>query len=133
MPFFIFFISFFVMTTLFKQLYLANGLSTHCHFSTKLMLIIAQSSTTTQHLHSFEFTLVNKSHSQHFVVTVCYEGYHFLILYACAHVVSFPEHIRTYVNLHDMIVYGDIKICRSNVKTSRFLEKLRSASAAHLT
>jgi len=31
----------------------------------KLMLITAQSSTTTQRLHSFEFTLVNKSHSQH--------------------------------------------------------------------
>jgi len=34
------------------------------HFSTELILITVQSSTTTQHLHSFEFTLVNESHSQ---------------------------------------------------------------------
>ena len=48
---------------------------------------------TTQRLHSFKFTLVNKSHSQHSVVAVCCEGHHFLILYACAHVVSFPDKI----------------------------------------
>ena len=36
---------------------------------------------------------------------------------------------RTRVNLHNTIVYRDIKIYRSNVKTLRFLEKLCSASA----
>ena len=43
---------------------LNNRLSTHRHFSTKIMLITVWSSTTTQHLHSSKFTLVNKSHSQ---------------------------------------------------------------------
>ena len=38
---------------------------------------------------------------------------------------------RTRVNLRNTIVYGDIKIYRRNVKTLRFLEKLRSASAMH--
>ena len=33
-----------------QQRYLANGLSTHRHFNTKLMLITARSSTTTQRL-----------------------------------------------------------------------------------
>ena len=57
------------------------------------MLITARSSTATQRLHSFKFTLVNKSHSEHSVVAVRCEGRHFLILYACAHVVSFPGQI----------------------------------------
>ena len=74
-----------------QQRYLANGLSTHRHFSTKLMPIAAQSSTTTQHLHSFKFILVNKSHSQHSEAAVRCLGRHFLILYACAHEVSFPD------------------------------------------
>ena len=38
-----------------------NGSSTHCHFITKLMLITAQIFTTTQRLHSYEFTLVDKT------------------------------------------------------------------------
>ena len=76
-----------------QQRYLANCLSTHRYFSTKLMLITARSSTTTQRLHSFKFTRVNKSHSQHSVVAVRCEGRHFLILYACAHVVLFPGQI----------------------------------------
>ena len=76
-----------------QQRYLGNGLSTQRHFSTKLMLITTRSSTTNQHLHSFKFTLVNKSHSQHSVVAVCCEGRHFLMLYACTHVVSFPGQI----------------------------------------
>ena len=57
------------------------------------MLITARSFPTTQRLHSLEFTLVNKSHSQHSVVAVRCEGRHFLILYACAHEVSFPGQI----------------------------------------
>ena len=68
-------------------------LSIHRHFSTKLMLITTRSSTSTQCLHSFKFTLVNKSHLQHSVVAVRCEGRHFLILYACAHEVSFPGQI----------------------------------------
>ena len=48
-----------------QQQYLENGLSTHHHFSMKLMLITSQRSTTTQNLYRFKFTLVNKSHSQH--------------------------------------------------------------------
>ena len=75
-----------------QQLYLENDLSTH-HFSTKLILIRTQSSTYTQRLHSFKFTLVNKSHSQHAVVSVRCEGRHFLILDACAHEVLFPGQI----------------------------------------
>ena len=74
-----------------QQRYLANGLSTHRHFSTKQMLITARSSTTTQRLHSFKFTLVNKSHSQHSEAAVRCEWRHFLILYACVHKVSFPD------------------------------------------
>ena len=38
---------------------------------------------------------------------------------------------KTHANLRDTIVYRDIKIYRSNVKTLRFLEKLRSAPATH--
>ena len=53
--------------------------------------ITAQNSTTTQHLHSFKFTLVNKSHSQHAVGCCCCVGCHFLILYACAFIASFPD------------------------------------------
>ena len=74
-----------------QQQYLANGLSTHHQFSTKLMLITARSSTTTRRLHSFKFTLVNKSHSQHPEAAVRCLGRHFQILYACAHEVSFPD------------------------------------------
>ena len=55
------------------------------------MLITARSSTTTQRLHSFKFTLVNKSHSQHSEAAVRCLGRHFLILCACAHEVSFPD------------------------------------------
>ena len=73
--------------------YLANGLSTHSHFSTKLILITTRISTTNRRLHSFNFTLVNKSHSQHSVTAVRCEGRHFVILYACAQVVSFPYQI----------------------------------------
>ena len=68
-----------------------NSLSAHRHFSMKLMLITAQRSMTTQHLHSFKFTLVNKSHSQHSEAAVCCLRRHFLILYACAHQVSVPD------------------------------------------
>ena len=70
-----------------------NGSSTHLDFSTKRMLITACSFPTTQRLRSLKFTLVNKSHSQHSVVAVRCEGCHFLILYACAHEVSFPGQI----------------------------------------
>ena len=76
-----------------QQRYLENGLSIYRHFSTKLILITTWSSTYTQLLHSFKFTLVNKSHSQRSVVAVRCEGCHFLILYACAHEVSFPGQI----------------------------------------
>ena len=48
----------------------------------KLMLITARSSTTTQRLHSFKFTLVNKSHSQHSEAAVRCLGRHFII---CTH------------------------------------------------
>ena len=67
------------------------GSSTHLGFSTKRMLITALSFPTTQRLHSFKFTLVNKSHSQHSEAAVRCLGRHFLILYACAHEVSFPD------------------------------------------
>ena len=73
--------------------YLANALSTHRHFSTKLILVTTRSSTTTQRLHTFKFTLVNKSHSQHSGAAVRCEGRHFLMLYACARVVSFLSQI----------------------------------------
>ena len=87
-PFFVFFLlSFFVQLSIFQQWYLANSLSAHCHFRTKLM----RSSTTTRCLHSFKFTLVNKSHSQHSEAIVHCLGRHFLILYACAPKVSFPD------------------------------------------
>ena len=76
-----------------QQRYLANSLSTHRHFSTKLILITTRSSTTNRCLHSFNFTLVNKSHSQHSVAAVRCEGRHFVILYACAQVFLFPDQI----------------------------------------
>ena len=58
----------------------------------KRMLITARSFPT-QRLHSLKFTLVNKSYLQHSVVAVHCEGRHFLILYTCAHEVSFPGQI----------------------------------------
>ena len=61
------------------------------YFSTKQMLITARSFPTTQRLHSFKFSLVNKSHSQQSEAAVRCLGRHFLILYACAHEVSFPD------------------------------------------
>ena len=70
-----------------QQQYLANGLSTHRHLSTKLILITTLSSRYTQRLHNFKVT------QQHFVVAVCCEGCHFLILYACAHNGPFPDQI----------------------------------------
>ena len=81
---------FFLILSCSADYYLANGLSTHCHFDTKLMLITARSSTTTQHIYMFKLTLVNWSYSQHSVVALRREERHFLILYTCAHVVSFP-------------------------------------------
>ena len=81
-------LSFFVQPSIFQQRYLENGLS---HFNTKLMLITVRSSTTTQHLLSLKFTLVNKSHSQQSEAAVHCLGHHFLILYACAREVSFPD------------------------------------------
>ena len=85
-----FFLSF-LLRLLFKQRYLTNCVSTHRHFSTKLILITTRSSTTIRRLHSFEFTPVNKSHSQHSEAAVRCLGRHFIILYACAHEVSFPH------------------------------------------
>ena len=70
-----------------------NSKSSKVDFSTKLVLVGTRSFPTTQRLHSFKFTLVNKSHSQHSVVVVRCEGRHFLILYACVHKVSFPGQI----------------------------------------
>ena len=49
---------------LFKQ-QLENGLSTHHHFTTKLMLITSQSSTTIQRLHNYIFTPVDKAVHSH--------------------------------------------------------------------
>ena len=46
------------------------------------MLIIASSFPTTQRLHSFKFTQVDRSHSQHSVDAVRCLGHHFLI---CTH------------------------------------------------
>ena len=55
------------------------------------MLITVRSFPTTQRLHRFKFTLVNKSLLQHSEAAVRCLGRHFLILYACAHEVSFPD------------------------------------------
>ena len=45
-------LSFFVHPSIFQQGYITSGLSTHCHFSTKLILVtITRSSTTNQRLH----------------------------------------------------------------------------------
>ena len=87
-----------------QQRYLANGSSTHRHFSTKLILITTRSSTSTQRLDSFKFTLVNKSHSQHSVVAVRCEGRHFFTLYACAHEVSFHWPNTTLISLGTTLV-----------------------------
>ena len=62
------------------QRYIENGLSTHRHFNTKLILITTQSSTITQSLDSFKFALVDKSHSQYSVVAIHCEGCHFLMV-----------------------------------------------------
>ena len=71
-----------------KQRYLDNGSSTHHHLITKLTV---QSVTTTQRPHSYKFILVDKSCSQLGLAAVCCIGRHFLMLYTCTHVVSFPN------------------------------------------
>ena len=71
-----------------KQRYLDNGSSTHHQLITKLTV---QSVTTTQRPHSYKFILVDKSCSQLGLAAVYCIGRHFLMLYACAHVVSFPN------------------------------------------
>ena len=71
--------------SVFQQRYLENGSSTHCHFTMKLILIIAWSFMNTQHLHSIKFTLVNKavlftacmlsvSVGHHFQITINYSS-----------------------------------------------------------
>jgi len=57
------------------QKWFENGSSSHDDFSKKVILITAQSFTTTQRIHSFEFTLVNESHSQHFVKYQVFRGF----------------------------------------------------------
>ena len=64
--------------------------STHLDFSTKRMLITVHSFPTTQRLHSFKFTLVNKATYNTEAAVRCL-GHHFLTLYACAHEVSFLD------------------------------------------
>ena len=56
-----------------------------------MYFITTRSSTTNRCVHSFNFPLVNKSHSQHSVAVRC-EGRHFL-MYACTHVVLFSGQI----------------------------------------
>ena len=54
-----------------QQQYLKNSLSTHCHFITKLMLITARGFMTIQHLHSYKFTLVDKTvHSSAWLLSI---------------------------------------------------------------
>ena len=70
-----------------------SGSSSHRHFVTNLMLITARSFTTTQRLHRYKFTLVEsiKLFSALPVPGCCpLRRTPFLMLYACAHVVSFP-------------------------------------------
>ena len=126
MPFLSLFLSFFLsflLRLLFKQRYLANYLSTHRHFSTKLILITTRSSTSTQRLHSFKFILVNKSQSQHSVVAVRCEGRHFLILYACVHEVSFQGQIPRSLVAHAYVYIAlEIVRLRSDVRSCRILE-----------
>ena len=51
--------------------YLAKGSSTHRHFIIKLMLITVRSFTTTQCLHSYKFTLVDKAvHSSAWLLSI---------------------------------------------------------------
>ena len=76
-PLFVFFLSFLLRPLCSTMISCKRFKSTHRHFSTKLMLITARSSTTTQCLHSFKFTLVNKSHSQHSEAAVRCLGRHF--------------------------------------------------------
>ena len=65
-----------------QQRYLANGLTTHCHFVTKLMLTVVWSSTITQRLHSFKYILFNKSfHNTLWLLSITKEA----IFWFCIH------------------------------------------------
>ena len=79
----------FLLSFLFRPLHQTmiskKGSSTQAHLVTKLMLIIVQSFTTTQRLHGYKFTMVDKSCSQHCPAAVRCVGCHFLMLYARAH------------------------------------------------
>ena len=94
MPFFVFFLlSFFLSFFLCSDHSSSNDNSKTAKV---LTLILARNGCSSERAASqplLEFTLVNKSHSQHSVVAVCCEGRHFLMLYACAHEVSFPGQI----------------------------------------
>ena len=74
-----------------QERYLKTSSSTRCHFITKLFLITPQSFTTAQCLHSYKLTLSDKSCSQFCLVAICCIGRHLLMLYACKHIVSFPN------------------------------------------
>ena len=88
-----FFSSFFLCSEHFVKRYLKNGSSSHRRFITKLMLITPQSFTTTQRLHSYivqiHKTVFNSGSLCQ--LAVCCVGRHFLMLYACAHAVLFPN------------------------------------------
>ena len=75
-----------------------------------LTLILARNGCSSQHPASqplsVKFTMVNKSHSQHSVVAVRCEGRHFLILYACAHEVSFPGQYHAHWSQNDTSAQG---------------------------
>ena len=71
---------FLVKTTMFNNDIWQTVLSTHRHFSTKLILITTRSSTTNRRFHSLNFTLVNKSHSQHTVAAARCEERRFVKL-----------------------------------------------------
>ena len=90
-PFFVFF-RFLVTTTCVQQRYLANGLSTHRQCRTKLMVVTARSSTAIQRLHSSPWSIKAILNTLWLLSVV--KGRHFLILCACAQVVSFPGQIR---------------------------------------
>ena len=85
----------------------------------------------TQRLCSFKFTLVNKSHSQHSVVVVRCEGRHFVILYACAHMVLFPDDIMI-VSLGTRLVHKRNRLLTKPTGSSGVATPGHTRASAHI-
>ena len=71
-----------------------------------ITLITVWSSVTSQHLHSFKYTLVNNSHSQHFQAAVCCVGLYFMYTFqweSSLHIQFYYIHLLPFIFLPNLV------------------------------